>query len=84
MNRDIMKYAVQNLLNRRVRSWLTVLSILIGIMAIFVYILIVYGWRNADVTLSVLISFMVVLGFFMKLVDYALSLLGIAAVVLSI
>ncbi len=35
MNRDIMKYAVQNLLNRRVRSWLTVLSILIGIMAIF-------------------------------------------------
>ena len=84
MNRDIMKYAVQNLLNRRVRSWLTVLSILIGIMAIFVYMLIVYGWRKAVVTLSVLVSFMVVLGFFMKLVDYALSLSGIAAVVLSI
>jgi putative ABC transport system permease protein len=32
---DIIKYAVENILNRRMRSWLTVLSILIGIMAIF-------------------------------------------------
>ncbi len=56
----------------------------IGIFAIFVYMLIVYGWKNAIVTLSVLVSFMVVLGFFMKFVDYALSLSGIAAVVLSI
>lgn len=38
MNRDIIKYAIKNLLNRRTRSWLTILSILIGIMAIFALI----------------------------------------------
>jgi preprotein translocase subunit SecD len=46
----------------------------IGIVAIFVFMFIMYGWRNAVVTISVLVSFMVMLGFFMKLVDYALSL----------
>jgi len=56
----------------------------IGIVAIFVFMFIMYGWRNAVVTISVLVSFMVMLGFFMKLVDYALSLSWIAAVILSI
>jgi protein-export membrane protein SecD len=56
----------------------------IGILAIFLFIFIMYGWRQALITLSVLVSFMVVLGLFMKLVDYALSLSWIAAVVLSI
>ena len=35
---DIIKYAVENITNRKLRSWLTVLSILIGIMAIFALI----------------------------------------------
>lgn len=56
----------------------------IGILAIFVFILIMYGWRHALVAVSVLVSFMVILWLFMKLVDYALSLSGIAAVILSI
>jgi protein-export membrane protein SecD len=56
----------------------------IGILAIFLLMLFMYGWKQALVTLSVLISFMVVLWLFMKLVDYALSLSWIAAVVLSI
>jgi preprotein translocase subunit SecD len=46
----------------------------IGILAIFLFIFILYGWKKAVITLSVLVSFMVVLGLFMKLVDYALSL----------
>ena len=40
---DIIKYSVKNLLNRRMRSWLTVLSILIGIMAIFALVSFGYG-----------------------------------------
>lgn len=35
MNKDIIKYAIKNLINRKMRSWLTIISILIGIMAIF-------------------------------------------------
>ena len=38
MNFDNLKYSVQNLIHRKLRSWLTVLSILIGIMAIFAII----------------------------------------------
>lgn len=38
MNLDQMKYALNNLLHRKMRSWLTVLSILIGIMAIYAII----------------------------------------------
>lgn len=56
----------------------------VGILAIFVFMFIMYGWRQALVTLSVLVSFMVILWLFMKFVDYALSLSGIAAVILSI
>ncbi len=60
------------------------IAALIGIVAIFAYMYIMYGRRCALVTLSVLISFIVILWFFMKLADYALSLSGIAAVILSI
>ena len=38
MKENTIKYAIQNLLHRRLRSWLTILSILIGIMAIFAII----------------------------------------------
>jgi putative ABC transport system permease protein len=40
---DIIKYAAQNILSRKMRSWLTVLSILIGIMAIFALVSFGYG-----------------------------------------
>lgn len=64
-------------------NW-ALISALVGILIIFAYMWFMYGWRKAVVTLSVLVSFMVILWFFMKLVDYAMSLSGIAAVVLSI
>ncbi|MCK4521462.1 MAG: ABC transporter permease, partial [Nanoarchaeota archaeon] len=35
MNIDLIKYSLKNLVKRKMRSWLTVLSILIGIMAVF-------------------------------------------------
>ncbi len=35
MKTDYIKYAIDNLLHRKLRSWLTVLSILVGITAIF-------------------------------------------------
>lgn len=35
MKSDLWRYAIENLIHRKMRSWLTVLSILIGIMAIF-------------------------------------------------
>ncbi|MFC1691059.1 ABC transporter permease [Nanoarchaeota archaeon] len=35
MKLDYLKYSVTNLINRKMRSWLTILSILIGIMAIY-------------------------------------------------
>jgi len=38
MSWDTIKYAMDNLRSRKIRSWLTVLSILIGIMAIFTII----------------------------------------------
>lgn len=35
MKLDYLKYAVENVMHKKMRSWLTILSILIGIMAIF-------------------------------------------------
>ncbi len=64
-------------------TWALIAAV-IGMLAIFVFVFVVYWWRNAVVTLSVLLWFMIVLWFFMKLVDYALSLSWIAAVILSI
>lgn len=46
MRTDEFAYAVKNLLHRKVRSWLTVLSILIGVMAIFSIISFGLGIRN--------------------------------------
>ena len=60
------------------------IAALVGIIAIFFYIRIMYGFKKAIVTLWVLLSFIIVLWWFMKLVDYALSLSWIAAVILSI
>lgn len=60
------------------------IAALIGIIAIYIYIFMMYWWKKANVTWLVLLSFIVVLAWFMKLVDYALSLSWIAAVILSI
>ncbi len=57
---------------------------LVGIIAIFVFILVLYGFKKACVSLLVLIMFLLVLGLFMKVVDYALSLSALAAVILSV
>ena len=46
MKTDEFVYAIKNLLHRKVRSWLTVLSILIGVMAIFSIISFGLGIRN--------------------------------------
>lgn len=56
----------------------------VGILAIILYIFFIYGRRNAIVTAWTMISFMIVLAAFLKLIDYALSLSGIAAIILSI
>ena len=46
MNLDEIKYSLQNLMHRRMRSWLTVLSILIGIMAIYALVSFGFGIQN--------------------------------------
>ncbi len=60
------------------------LSALIWILAIFAFMRILYWWKKAFVTLSVLLVFLSILSLFIKLIDYALSLSGIAAIILSI
>ena len=57
---------------------------LIGFIAIMVLICAMYGYRKMVLTGIVLLSFIVVLFAFMKLTDYALSLSGIAVIILSV
>lgn len=60
------------------------IAALIWTIAIFLYIWVKYWMKKWMVTLFVLLSFIAVLAWIMKLIDYALSLSGIAAVILSI
>ena len=60
------------------------LAALVWTLAIFLYIWIKYWRKKWLVTLMVLLSFIAVLAWIMKLIDYALSLSWIAAVILSI
>ncbi|MBQ7616798.1 hypothetical protein IJS64_02155 [bacterium] len=53
-------------------------------LAIIIYIFCIYGGRKAIVTTATMIMFIVVLAAILKLIDYALSLSGIAAIILSI
>jgi preprotein translocase subunit SecD len=57
---------------------------LAGFIAIMVLLYSMYGTKKMILTGMVLISFLVVLAAFMKLTDYALSLSGIAVIILSI
>ena len=57
---------------------------LIGFIAIMTLLYFMYGIKKMMLTGIVLISFLAVLAAFMKLTDYALSLSGIAVIILSI
>lgn len=57
---------------------------LIGCIAISLLMLAMYGWKKMVLTAIVLTVFITVLGAFLKVSDYALSLSGIAAIILSI
>ncbi|MCF7834843.1 SecD/SecF family protein translocase subunit [Candidatus Gracilibacteria bacterium] len=60
------------------------LATLIGIIAIFVFMLFMYGIKKALIALFTIIVFLVILTGFLKLIDYALSLSGIAAIILAL
>jgi protein-export membrane protein SecD len=56
----------------------------IGLIAIYIYMLFMYGPKKATVALCTLVSFLIVLFALVKLLGSALSLSGIAAILLSI
>jgi len=60
------------------------IACVVGVLAIFTLMFLMYGRREALITLAILVMFITVLLGFMKLIDYALSLSGIAAIILSI
>lgn len=57
---------------------------LVGVVAIAGLIWAMYGWKKMILTAMILVVFLSVLAAFLKLTDYALSLSGIAAIILSI
>jgi protein-export membrane protein SecD len=56
----------------------------VGLILIAIMNRYMYGWRKTVVTMWVLVGFIVLLAAILKLVDYALSLSAIAAIILSI
>ncbi len=62
----------------------TIIAAIIGIVVIIMLMRFMYGWRKALVTTGVLLTFVVALLWLIKLTSYALSLSGIAAIILSI
>lgn len=62
----------------------TIIAGIVGIIVIILLMWFMYGWRKAIVTTWVLLSFVIALLGLMKLTSYALSLSGIAAIILSI
>jgi len=56
----------------------------VGVLAIIIYMFFIYGRRKATVTTATMIFYFMVLLAILKLIDYALSLSGIAAIILSI
>ena len=64
-------------------SW-ALLATLVGIIAIYLLMLFMYKTKKSFIALWTLIMFIVCLLAFLKLIDYALSLSGIAAVILSL
>ncbi len=68
----------ENALSGALLAWL------IWFFAVMLIVFIIYGWRKSLVTGMVLITFLAVLAWFMKLTDYAFSLSGIAVIILAI
>ena len=62
----------------------SVWALCIGIIAITIYMMILYGFKKWMVTFFSILSYTVVLLAVVKITDYALSLSGIAAIILSI
>lgn len=60
------------------------IATLVGVLAIILYIFFIYGWRKAFVTILTMLFYFTILLAIIKLIDYALSLSGIAAIILSI
>ncbi|MDR2540941.1 MAG: SecD/SecF family protein translocase subunit [Candidatus Peribacteria bacterium] len=61
-----------------------IIAMAVGLLLIYVYMTIVYGFRKGLITLLSLSIFALALLAIVKVIDYALSLSGIAAVILSI
>lgn len=61
-----------------------IIALIIGIIAICTYMIIVYGLKKGLITLISTLVYTLVLLAIIKLIDYALSLSGIAAIILSI
>jgi preprotein translocase subunit SecD len=68
----------ENMLNGALRAGV------IGFVAIAILIFFMYGFTNMIITTIILLGFMIVLFGFIKVSDYALSLSGIAAIILAI
>ncbi|MBU0626325.1 MMPL family transporter [Patescibacteria group bacterium] len=68
----------ENMLNGALRAGV------IGFVAIAILMFFMYGFTNMIITTLILSGFMIVLFGFIKVSDYALSLSGIAAIILSI
>lgn len=64
-------------------SW-ALIATLVWIIAIFVFMFVMYWIRKALVALLTIIVFLTILMWFIKITDYALSLSGIAAVILAL
>lgn len=61
-----------------------VIALIFGIVSIFIYMVVLYGIKRGVVTLISLMAYTLVLLAIVKITDYALSLSGIAAIILSI
>ena len=64
-------------------NW-ALLAMWIGFIVIFLYMTYLYGWKKWLISLISLTIYTVVLFAIVKIIDYALSLSGIAAIILSI
>lgn len=64
-------------------TW-SLIATVVWIIAIYILMLLMYKPKKSLVALFTLITFMVILAWLLKLIDYALSLSGIAAIILSL
>lgn len=60
------------------------IAALVGIILIIGLVRYMYGWRKAVVAIATLAVFLTTLLALVKLIDYAMSLSAIAAIILSI